>query len=147
MILQTRNLIRSYLQICSDRKMQSDIMKLEGLYTIQNIEARPEGFAAQVIIHSGHHVYDGHFPGQPVVPGVCILNIVRDLISEFSGCEQMFSNIKECKFVSALIPVNDLYVSIEVRLQGEGSVWATVCESDRTVMKLSASLTLRNGRD
>ena len=52
-------------------------MLLENFYKIIHIKEREDGKQAiEIELNPGHVLYQGHFPGQPVVPGVCTLQII-----------------------------------------------------------------------
>ncbi|MFA7555564.1 MAG: hypothetical protein WCY88_15080 [Spongiibacteraceae bacterium] len=54
-------------------------------------------------VNSKHPSLPGHFPGQPIVPGVVILNSVfKQLAAEFP--EQRICGIKKLKFLRPLLP-------------------------------------------
>ena len=49
-------------------------MLLENFYKIIHIKEREDGKQEiEIELNPGHVLYQGHFPGQPVVPGVCTL--------------------------------------------------------------------------
>ena len=51
-------------------------MLLENFYKIIHIKEREDGKQAiEIELNPGHVLYQGHFPGQPVVPGVCTLEL------------------------------------------------------------------------
>lgn len=53
-------------------------MLLENFYKIIHIKEREDGKQAiEIELNPGHVLYQGHFPGQPVVPGVCTLQIIK----------------------------------------------------------------------
>ena len=39
-------------------------------------------WAVQVMLNPQHAIYNGHFPQQPVVPGVCMLQIIKECIEK-----------------------------------------------------------------
>ena len=48
-------------------------MLLDNFYTILSSESSDSTiWTIQVKLNPGHPVYQGHFPGHPVVPGVCL---------------------------------------------------------------------------
>lgn len=54
-------------------------MLLENFYKIIHIKEREDGKQAiEIELNPGHVLYQGHFPGQPVVPGVCTLQIIKE---------------------------------------------------------------------
>ena len=59
-------------------------MRLNGdFYRIESrLEDRTLGQSGfNVILNPDHLIYKAHFPGQPVTPGVCILQMIRELLS------------------------------------------------------------------
>ena len=118
-------------------------MRLENnFYTINNIEQKSDdAFAVEVTILPEHQIYEGHFPQQPVVPGVCTLTIIRECIGNILSKEVSFASIKECKYVSALIPQEDLRIMINLTIT-ESKVTAVVerVDDQQMVLKLKASL-------
>lgn len=97
-----------------------------------------EGYMAEVELRADHPVYKGHFPEQPVVPGVCTMRVVRELTARAVGCDIWFDTIREAKFVSALIPCEGLRIVVEATLS-EQSLRAVVRRDDQTVLKLRAT--------
>ena len=119
-------------------------MRLENsFYKINNIEQKSDdAFAIEVTILPGHQIYEGHFPQQPVVPGVCTLTIIRECIGNILSKEVSFASIKECKYVSALIPLEDLRIMINLSITESTKIAATVerVDNQQTVLKLKANL-------
>lgn len=119
-------------------------MRLEGnFYSIDSIEQKSEEtFAVNATISAEHHIYEGHFPSQAVVPGVCTLTIIRESIGKILSREVSFANIKECKYVSALLPQKELRITINLTISDSTKIKATVERDDngQTVLKLRAEL-------
>lgn len=116
-------------------------MALKGFYNIDHILTTETGYQIDVTLFADHKVYEGHFPGQPVVPGVCTLTVIREAVSQAAGREMMFSSIKECKFLSALIPTEDLRLNLDVCFAQEGQLKCKVIHNDVVAIKVSAAMT------
>lgn len=97
-----------------------------------------EGYMAEVELRADHPVYQGHFPAQPVVPGVCTMRVVRELTARAVGCAIWFDTIREAKFVSALIPCEGLRIVVDATLC-EQTLRAVVRRGDEAVLKLRAT--------
>ncbi len=81
------------------------------------IESRMEGLPQgqsgfNIILNPDHLIYKAHFPGQPVTPGVCILQMLQELLSIQVGKQLFIKNIKNAKFISMMSPVTDARVSV-----------------------------------
>ena len=90
-------------------------MKLNGdLFRIESrIKGLPEGQSGfNVILNPDHLIYKAHFPGQPVTPGVCILQMLQELLSVQYDKPLYIRKIKNAKFTSMISPVTDSRVSV-----------------------------------
>ena len=90
-------------------------MKLNG--DLFRIESRMEGLAEgqsgfNIVLNPDHLIYKAHFPGQPVTPGVCILQMLQEQLSLQKGKQLYIKNIKNAKFISMMSPVTDSRVSV-----------------------------------
>lgn len=112
----------------------------DNFYKIHNIARIDNSATIRVELLPSHPIYVGHFPGQPVVPGVCTLTIIKECIKEILGNSVSYASIKECKYMSALIPEEDLYINISITIDDDKNV-KVVVNRDRTqeiVLKLKA---------
>ena len=87
----------------------------------------------------------GHFPGNPVLPGVCTLQIVRECLERGTGRRHRFTAIRECKFLGMIVPQADTLLDIDIRLADDGTaakkVTCVVTNNEKTVLKLKATAT------
>ena len=54
-----------------------------------------------------HPVYEGHFPGQPICPGVFTMSMVRECASRLIGRRLRWKEVKSCRFTGMLYPGDD----------------------------------------
>ena len=90
-------------------------MRLNGdFYRIESrLEDRPQGQSGfNVILNPDHLIYKAHFPGQPVTPGVCILQIIQELLSVEMDIPLFIKKIKNVKFTNMISPVTDRRISV-----------------------------------
>ena len=89
-------------------RLNGDLFKVES-----RMEGLPEGQSGfNIILNPDHLIYKAHFPGQPVTPGVCILQMLQELLSIQVGKQLFIKNIKNAKFISMMSPVTDVRVSV-----------------------------------
>lgn len=113
-------------------------MRLEGsFYNVVSSTPVEDGCVFELVLTEDHPIYAGHFPGQPVVPGMFTLTIVRECLAAFCKKEVMFSSIKECKFLTALIPDGKLTLVLRLSVSGE-DVSCAIEKDDAVVFKLKA---------
>lgn len=68
-------------------------------------------------IPATHPSLPGHFPGQPVVPGVVILDAVQRAIEAASG-ELPALKLPQVKFMQPLLPGEDALIEIDATATG-----------------------------
>ena len=63
-----------------------------------------EGATFRVALLPGSDVYRGHFPGRPVSPGVCQVELVRQCAERLAGQELFIRGISSCRFLAVASP-------------------------------------------
>jgi 3-hydroxyacyl-[acyl-carrier-protein] dehydratase len=76
----------------------------DNLYTVQEARATEGGLAAVLELNALHPIFNGHFPGQPVLPGVCMVQIVKELTSQEFQAPIRLVKGSECKFLAVVDP-------------------------------------------
>lgn len=117
-------------------------MKLENLYKIEELpSAGGSSRMFETIINPQSEIFKGHFPGAPVLPGVCTLYMLKDCLSLVLNCEVTISEISQCKFTGMVDPVTEQRMEFQTEIKEEsektGKVSATVKmgETGRVIMK------------
>lgn len=65
-----------------------------------------------------HPCFPGHFPGNPIVPGVVILDMVTEnILARYPGCR--ISGFPKVKFLSPLSPDIEFLLTWEERPDGD----------------------------
>ena len=114
----------------------------DNLYTVKKIDRIDNNYIIKVEILSDHPIYKGHFPEKGVVPGVCTLTIIKECLSEILGRIIKFPSIKECKYLSALLPDCNINITINIEIFDDTKIRATVIndENQQPVLKLRAAI-------
>ena len=93
-------------------------MKLQdNLYTILS-QQETEGLATfQLSIHPEWPIYKAHFPGHPITPGVCIVQMVQELLQHALNRDVTLRKAKNVKYLAIISPeeVSELTVSFTKR--------------------------------
>ena len=108
-------------------------MLLDNFYTILSSESSDSTiWTIQIKLNPGHPVYQGHFPGHPVVPGVCLLQLIKECVEDIRQQKLQVTQVSSCKFLSAINPIETPNISVALtfketeegtlQLQAEGSV-------------------------
>ena len=81
------------------------------LYTIADKRMEGSGIFYQILLDKNHFIYKAHFPNEPITPGVCIIQIAKELLEDYLHEEYEISHVKNIKFLSVLSPLSTPSVS------------------------------------
>jgi 3-hydroxyacyl-[acyl-carrier-protein] dehydratase len=84
-------------------------------YTIQSILQEEGSVNATLELNSQHPIFAGHFPNQPVVPGACLLQIVKEIIQTVTKIDLQLLNASQIKFLSIIDPTKNSIVQIVIK--------------------------------
>lgn len=78
---------------------------LQDFYQINSIENISDSqFNAKISLNPKHDIFKGHFPGNPVTPGVCMMQIVKDLTEKQTGKKLFLTSANNVKFMAIINP-------------------------------------------
>ena len=93
-------------------------MLLENFYKIIHRKEREDGKREiEIELNPGHALYQGHFPGQPVVPGVCTLQMIKESAEQIVNRPLQYVQIASSKFLSAINPLETPRLQLFIRLE------------------------------
>lgn len=62
-----------------------------------------------------HRVYQGHFPGNPITPGVMTLKMIRECVEAMEDKPLHYAAIKTCRFAALIRPNDKLLLNIDLK--------------------------------
>ena len=95
---------------------------LDNLYTITSQSPlSDDSVQYQIRLIPESVIFGAHFPGEPIMPGACIVQLIQELFMHWRGCEVEIAKVNNLKFLSVISPdaVLDLDVRIEVKKQDD----------------------------
>jgi 3-hydroxyacyl-[acyl-carrier-protein] dehydratase len=117
---------------------------LDGLFDIQHLEDLGQKQVYLVKVNPLHAVFEGHFPGQPVLPGVAMVYLSRLLTQkQVSSKTLQLKDAAQMKFLSLLDPrINPEFTYVnEIVKEEEGvvSVKGDMKHETTTFFKITAT--------
>jgi 3-hydroxyacyl-[acyl-carrier-protein] dehydratase len=106
---------------------------MSSLFSLHPYKSGPGTFCIEVRFDPSHAVFAGHFPGQPVVPGVVLVEILTAAVAEVTGKEVVLKEASVIKFLQVIDPIAHPTVVLE----------GTIKEDDAGNFKVDA--TFRQG--
>jgi len=118
---------------------------LTNFYTLESSEKSENGsFVAKIKLNPDHEIFKGHFPGNPVTPGVCMMQIVKDLTENFTNSKLFLKSASNVKFMAIINPFEtpDLVLQLDItEKDGELKVKNTTSFGETIALKLSVNYT------
>lgn len=74
------------------------------LYNITNRASVDDSTVITVKLNPECFIYKAHFPGNPITPGVCIVQSASELLGEITGKSLEIAEAKDIRFLNILSP-------------------------------------------
>lgn len=118
---------------------------LDNLYTIVSTpEESTEAVRFQIRLNADSVIFKAHFPGEPIMPGACIVQMVQELFAVWTKREVEIAKIVNLKFLSVIKPdeVLDLDIAIKIKKEEDQQVHinADIVKDETTYTKMSLLL-------
>ena len=117
-------------------------MLLKDFYIIASIENTDVNkYSAAITLNKDHDIFKGHFPGNPVTPGVCMMQIVKEITECILNTNLTMVSTSNVKFMALINPeVNSklvLNLEISENENSEIKVKNTTSFEETVALKLS----------
>lgn len=89
-------------------------MLKDHFYTITSLSHQDNTIQSVLQLNSGHEIFVGHFPGQPVVPGACMLQILKEILNEAMGSAYQLKKGDNLKFIAPIDPLMTPEVALKI---------------------------------
>ena len=87
-------------------------MLRDSFFIIESKSQYTNGLELNIELNSDHTIYQAHFPGEPITPGVCQIQIVTEILEEYLGKSVILSDIKTVKYVAVISPVETPHIKV-----------------------------------
>jgi len=97
-----------------------------------------------VTLLPGYCVYEGHFPGNPVSPGVCNIQMIKECAEQLAGKRFFLGYISRCKLLAVITPQTTPHLCVRMSLtekDGLCEIKAVVRDADTTYIEFKGELT------
>jgi 3-hydroxyacyl-[acyl-carrier-protein] dehydratase len=99
-------------------------MLVNDFFTISKLEKEGSEIKAELVINANHKIFEGHFPGHPVVPGVCMMQMVKEIIEKVIGEKTNLVRAGEMKFLAIINPKenNMIRATLKYNIEENGNM-------------------------
>ncbi|MDR2692215.1 MAG: hypothetical protein LBB73_08010 [Dysgonamonadaceae bacterium] len=95
----------------------------------------------QVSFNENHYIYRAHFPGNPITPGACIIQMSKELMEHKTATKLSIGKIMNVKFLSVIQPEKNREVAFtfsKIEIAGDSCRFSVnVHHNDLQFAKLS----------
>ncbi|MDR1342505.1 MAG: 3-hydroxyacyl-ACP dehydratase [Prevotellaceae bacterium] len=124
---------------------------LDDFYRIEQLSVTGTELEYLISLNREHFIYRAHFPGNPITPGACIIQLCRELMELRTGKPLLLKKIVNVKFLSAINPVVDETVRVifskATAAENGYRFSAVVCSEAKQFAKLSLVATAADDDD
>jgi 3-hydroxyacyl-[acyl-carrier-protein] dehydratase len=117
-------------------------MVLHDFYKILSEEKISDSkYVITILVNEKHDVFKGHFPGSPIMPGVCMIQIIKELTESITKSMLMIQTLSNVKFMALINPeaTPELRLELDVVISEDNLVKVknTTYFNDTVALKLS----------
>jgi len=121
---------------------------MDDIYKIISFKCGNDTINARIVFNENHPIFAGHFPGNPIVPGVIQIRIIKDLLEKGLGQKLMMVQGRNIKFLNIISPVKTPKTEIRIGFQNNEeqtfTVQASLFSETTIFMKLNGVYQLLN---
>lgn len=112
-------------------------------YTVTELTKGENAVDATIKLNASHAIFEGHFPNNPVTPGVVEMEIVKEILSLGLEKPLKMKTMSSCKFLAVLNPINveNVHVKISITEMDDAFVRISgqLADDTTTFLKIAAT--------
>lgn len=112
------------------------------LFKVDKLEHTDNIIKANLSINPNSPILKGHFPGQPIIPGACMLQIVKEVLESALSLSLQLKKASQLKFIAMIDPVKTASVQLEISykfVDDAVSITAKLSDGDRVCFKFQGT--------
>jgi|SRR5579872_3404897 len=124
-------------------------MLLGDLFIVDTLESGDGFLKAALRIRPEHRIFDGHFPGRPVLPGACLVQLIQELAAAATRADLQLATAGPVKFIAMVRPQVNGSLQVSARIDPAESgylrVVAEAMQAEEVCFRFTG--TFREGSD
>lgn len=116
-------------------------MLKNNFFIITNIDGEGDSFNVMLTLNAGHRIFDGHFPGRPVVPGACLMQMVKEITETVLDTGLTLLRADHLKFIAVIDPTRKGILKMRLTClkneDGLVNVSASLAENEKVCFKFN----------
>ena len=116
-------------------------MVRDSLYNIISLEHKPGLIIASIELNENHEIFQAHFPGQPLLPGACMLQILKEILQKEMHISLHLKNAAVMKFLEMITPQENNPLQLHINYQQDAEKYfhinAFIKSDEKTCFKFN----------
>jgi len=92
-------------------------MLKDDLYNIKNISEENNSLLVTVNLNKDHSIFKGHFPSQPLLPGVCMLQMLREILESNFDKKLQLVKADDIRFTAMIDPDKNSEIKFDIQFK------------------------------
>jgi 3-hydroxyacyl-[acyl-carrier-protein] dehydratase len=117
-------------------------MLKEPLFKILSTDHQQNVITAVLDIDQQSEIFEGHFPNQPVVPGACMLQVIKEILVRTLSTPLRLAKADNIKFLTLVEPKDNQVLVLELTYNTtdtDTKVTANLTAGDNSCMKFQGN--------
>ena len=114
-------------------------MLKDSFFIVKEIADSEAGMTFRICLDASHPIFQAHFAGNPVMPGACIAQMIKELAVDYFNTSFFISAVRNMKFLKVINPVESPEVSVQMTCTTQEdnsiSISAVICKADDVFSK------------
>ena len=82
-------------------------MLFNDFFTIKELTVNETEWLYRLVLNAVHPIYQAHFQGNPITPGACIIQMVKELVQDYHSTSYFIRSVKNVKFLCVINPLEN----------------------------------------
>ena len=108
-------------------------------FTVKDFVDNGDSRIYHLALNASHTIFQAHFAGNPTMPGACIVQIIKELVSEYFEKDYFVCAVKNTKFLHVINPLTypeiSVYMTPMKQENGDISISAILKDTDTIFSK------------
>jgi len=79
-------------------------MLMNTFFTCHDASLSAEALNVRLELNDSNQIYDGHFPNLPIAPGVCQVQMVKEVVNTYLKADFLLKSARDIKFLNFIEP-------------------------------------------
>jgi 3-hydroxyacyl-[acyl-carrier-protein] dehydratase len=83
-------------------------------FTFTKLQTDGDVISTDINLNAAHPIFEGHFPGQPVLPGACMMQMVKEVTEVYVKKDIRLVKADDLKFLSFITPGKMIRMELKI---------------------------------